>query len=111
LVTLDRWFDELGIFHYIRYNPDHAVGGKHYRKMPVKNIRCMRGGFGWFRYPRTFQELREIDSFYHDEELKLLKVKHRAGRNRTPTAYDDQMRSDWNHNNWKRQRRHQWKPK
>ena len=111
MATWLRWEDELGIIRIRRYNPDHAIGGKKFRRMPVSGTRCFRGGFGWYRYPKTFQELREIDSFYHDEECKLLKVKHRAGRNRTPTCWDDCMRSDFNHKNWKRQRRHQWKPK
>ena len=104
-----RWVDETGIVRIRRHNPDHAVGGKHYRKMPVANIRCMRGGFGIFRYPRTQQELREIDKYYHDEDMKTYKVKHRASRNRTPTAWDDQFRSDQRIKNWKKYRKHQWK--
>jgi len=109
MITLDRWYDENGVFHYLRYYPEHAIGGKHFRKMPVKNTRCYRGGNGYFRYPKTFQELREIDSFYHDEELRLLKVKHRKRRNYIPTAWDDLWRRD--NKNWKKQRRTQWKPK
>ena len=109
MTTINRWFDENGIFHYLKYCPEHAIGGKHYRKMPVANIRCMRGGFGIFRYPKTQQELREIDKYYHEEDMKFYKVKHRASRNRTPTAWDDQFRSDQRIRNWKKYRKHQWK--
>ena len=90
-----RWLDENGILRFRSYNPDHAVGGKHYRKMPVANTRCFRGGGGIFRYPQTQQELREIDKYYHDEDMKFYKVKHRAKRNRTPTCWDDELRSDF----------------
>ncbi len=109
MTTWFRWEDELGILRIRRYNPYHAVGGKHYRKLPVPNTRCFRGGGSIFRYPKTIQELREIDKYYHDEEMKTYKVKHRAARNRTPTCWDDQMRSDVDIKNWKKYRKHQWK--
>ena len=87
----------------------YRPGGKFYRNSPVPNTRCWRPGGSIFRYPKTLQELREINKFYHDEEMKEYKVKNRAARNRIPNAWDDDMRSDVDIRNWKKYRLHQWK--
>ena len=35
MVTWFRWEDELGILRIRRYNPYHAIGGRHFRKMQI----------------------------------------------------------------------------
>lgn len=83
-----------------------------FRQGPVEGIRCWRGGGGWFRDFSTQQEIRENDFLNnYDEEAREYNIKSRGRRRRgaIPTKWDDYTRSDWGHNNWKRQRRHQYK--
>lgn len=85
----------------------HKVGGKHYRKLPVPHTRCYRASAQYFRYPKTLQELKNIDALYHDDDMKDLKVKIRAKRKYIPTSWDDFWRDK--PRSWKKQRKHQWK--
>lgn len=56
-----------------------------------------RSNYGYWRHPKTAQELRNIDCFT------------RAKRKNIPTSWDDLERGDWRDKNWKRYRKHQWK--
>lgn len=88
-------------------NNPHRVGGKHYRKLPVPNTGCFKASVHYYRYPKTKQELTEISAFYHDDDMKLYKVKNRKRRNKIPTCWDDYW--IYRQRSWKKYRKHQWK--
>lgn len=88
---------------------EYSRKGKHFRKGPVPYTRCRRGGYGYFRYPGTIQEIKRNRFDLQDEYVKEYKIKIRRRRSNIPTAWDDITRSEYNNRSWKRHRKHQWK--
>lgn len=82
-----------------------------FRKGPVPNIHCCRGGFHYYRHIKTTQEHRANRAILTDEEFKLYRVKVRAKRakNFLPNTWDDILYSDITIKNWKKYRRTQYK--
>ena len=84
-----------------------------YRRGPVPFTACYGGaGYGLtiLRRPRTTQERR--DYFRHEDEMREygFRIRGRRKPRALPNAWDDICRSDiFNHKNWKRHRRTQYK--
>lgn len=100
------------LWNWRGYAAAYSPQGKHFRKTPVPYTRCRRGGgYGFFRYPKTRQEIKANVYFVNDDDTKRYKIKVRRRRLKVPTAWDDFYRGDYGHNSWKRYRKHQWKSK
>lgn len=87
------------------YDYDHD---RDYRKRPVSGTG--RGSWGrYYRHPKTTQEKRNVACDAVDENIEYYKVKIRQRRNATnlPQLWDDRRRC--NQNNWKSQRKTQWR--
>lgn len=83
-----------------------------FRRGPVEGIhRYKPSKRSSYRHPKTIQELRRFNQDESDEDVIDYKVKLRRRRAKLPQLWDDLRASDWGHNNWKRQRKMQWKPK
>lgn len=82
-----------------------------YRQDPVPGVHKWRGGNGWYRFPRTLQELST--GYIADEEDHSLLTASQVDKitrvRDLPTAWDDQPR-DWRkHTCWKLHRNTQYR--
>jgi hypothetical protein len=80
-----------------------------YRDGPVEGIRCIRGGWGWYRRPRTHQQNSVKSALRRDEEMLEYGIVERAKRRRLPTDWDDIRRYDRRDRSWKRHRERQYR--
>lgn len=67
-----------------------------FRRGPVPGIRCWKAGQGYYRRPRTFQEISEE-----------FPTRSSRGKNYLPTVWDEKYR--FTQKNWKSQRKTQYK--
>ena len=84
---------------------EYGNGGKYFRLCAVPYTRCIRSGYGNFRYPK---HKNHIDSL-GDPNIKEFNIKIRVKKTNIVTAWDDIRRSDYKDRSWKNHRHHQWK--
>lgn len=83
-----------------------------FRRGPVPRTRCQRGGHGYFRSVRTYQERCEtdfLDSYDEDARDHGVRIRRRRSAKALPEPRDDILRSDWGVRSWKKHRKHQWR--
>lgn len=90
-----------------RHNELFSRKGNYYTYVPGSK-RSYRHGYG-FRHPRTTYERRWADAWTDEEESPAPKIRARRNFRNLPSSWDDIPRRDWDNNNWKRFRRHQYK--
>ena len=81
-----------------------------YRKDPVPGT-GNRGGYRWWKHPKTTQEMREYYKISTEEADTGYPVHYRAKRNPShlPKVWDDKIQSDWGNHSWKEFRKTQYK--
>ena len=81
-----------------------------FRRGPVPFIHKCRGGYGYYKHPKTWAEKRAAAALEYDEDAREYNIKPRRSVPNIPEAWDDRARSDIrNRRSWKKNRRHQWK--
>jgi len=79
-----------------------------YRREPIPGTRCRRGvcyGRRWHKYPSTQAERR---AWFNALDQEVVPRRRRSAK-MLPTAYEDMLRGNDRHHNWKRFRKTQWK--
>lgn len=89
---------------------DHGWDAEHRpRGFPIPGT-GRSSGYGFLRRPSTQSERRQ--AFLCSEEGEPVpSIRPRRRAHLIPNAWDDDLRSDYGHRNWKRHRKTQWKPK
>lgn len=89
---------------------DHGWDADHRpRGMPIPGT-GRSSGYNLLRSPSTQSERRQ-DFFYSEDGEPSPSIRPRRRAHHIPTAWDDDIRSDYGNRSWKRHRKTQWKPK
>lgn len=110
LEVADQFIRSRPLSKFARFNLARKQSEALFRVAPV--VGTGKGSYyHCWRYPNTFQEIRENRAVQQDIELSELGVRIRGRRTKSalPTVWDDAVRGDHKHFSWKRHRKHQWK--